>query len=188
LLTGASDGEGLSVLLTGEQRLLVAADAETVIRATTGGVAGLDDLLAVFVGDLPFDEAPVRGMERVGDGTAPGDGTRVLLAGPKGTTIVILLDLDKATPKALLAQDAGGKILLSANYDPFQTVGDGTDLLPTRLEIHVPALDLTVEAKYRDWQPLVPAAGLFTLEPPVGYTTESLEVVVRSIAERLASP
>jgi hypothetical protein len=196
LLTVASDGAGLSVLVIGKQQDLVATDAEQVLRDTTGGVAGLDDVLAVLVGDLPFDGAPVKSAVRVGpkpgdapadaDGPKPDDGILVILEGPKDTTVEALLDAELATPKHLVARDANGKDVLTATYDAFAPADAiGGALMPTRVEVYIPALDLSIEAKYRDWVTPEEPLGSFTLDAPDGYDVRSLEQAVLDAAKKL---
>ena len=182
LLTVTSDGAGLSVLLIDKQRQLVATDAEAVLREATHGSAGLDDILAVLVGELPFEGAPLRSIEPVGDGTKPDeDGIRVLLEGPRGTTVVALIDPELGTPKRIEALDPKLGSLLVATYDRFESVGDV--LLPTRVEVTVPSVDLTLEARYREWSVLSEPPKAFSVQAPAGYTTESLEVALRRVIE-----
>lgn len=187
LVTVSADGVGLSVLLTGEKKHLVAADAEAVLRDTTGGVAGLDDLLALLVGDLPFDQAPVRFMERVD--TRRGDAdkalARAVLDGPQQSTVDVLLDPDTATPDAIVARNQKGETLLSATYDRFEPL-DGL-LVPTRVQVYVPSIDLSVEAKYRGWEALeAPDPALFALDVAPELPVESLEEAVRRMVEKMA--
>jgi hypothetical protein len=189
LFTAASDGTMLSILLPSKQKFLVATDAEVVLRETTGGVAGIDDVLALLTGDLPFDEAPVTSITTVGDGSKDTDGARVVLQGPKNTVIEAILDPETATPKRLIARDAKGDTLLAAAYDKFEAVGDR--MVPTRVEVFVPSIDLSVEAKYRNWEILEPVPdGVFALQAPPDFQTESLETAVRSAVDKMtqASP
>lgn len=185
LFTAASDGAGLSVLLVNERRQLVAVDAERVLRETTGGVAGLDDLLAVLVGDLPFDDAKVLQTELHGDGDGPEqDSVRVVFEGPNGSQVDVLLDAVLNTPRQLVAKSAEGEVLLSATYEGFTAVGDRH--LPSRVELLVPSIDLTVDARFRDWEPLAEAPPVFSMDAPDSFTTESLEASVRKIVEEMS--
>jgi hypothetical protein len=164
---------GLSVLLAGPKRYLVAADAEAVLRETTGGVAGLDDLLALLAGDLPFEQARPRSVETLPPDANGEAAVLLTLDGPKNTTVHVELDPARATPRRIVAFDAKGEPLISAEYDRFEQMLDAW--MPTRVEVYVPAIDLTVEAKYRAFVPQVPS----------DFTTEPLESVIRTIVEKV---
>lgn len=184
VVTVGSDGVGLEVLLVGQKKDLVAADAEEVLRGTTGGVAGLDDLFAVLSGDPPFDDAPVRSVRDVAIPDDPNGAHQIVatLDGPKGTVVEVSLDPSTATPERLVAFDRKGTVLMSATYDPFEAVGDA--LMPTRVELYLPALDLTVEFKFRGWEVLATPPENLVPALPDGFTTESLEEAVRKLAEK----
>lgn len=188
LVTASSDGVALSILLAGQERQLLAADAESVLRETTGGVAGLDDVFAVLVGDLPFDEARVRSLKTTPDPLFVGPATPeapvpqlvcVELDGPKDTTVEAYLNAD-ATPRSLIARDGRGDVVMTATYDPFALVG--ADWMPTRVELYMPALDLTVEAKYRSWETLTAVPDSIVPTVPAGFTSEPLETLLRGLA------
>ena len=185
VVTVGSDGAGLEVLLIGQQRDLVANDAESVLRETTGGVAGLDDVFAVLTGDLPFDAATVRDIAKI-PAAEPGgtEWIRAHLDGPKGSIIEVVIDPSNAAPSAITALDKKGSPLITATYDPFQLVGDAW--MPTRVELYVPALDLTVECKYKSWDVLGEPPTNLVPPPPDGFTVESLEEAVRKLAAATA--
>lgn len=187
LVTVASDGAGLSVMLVSQKKDLVALDAESVIRAATGGVASLDDAFAVLTGDVPFDQADVRELDQMpaDDVDHPGL-VRARLAGPKQTMVELWLDPANATMVELVALDKKGDSVMSAKYDPYELVG--TDLMPTRVELYVPSLDLLVETRYKSWEVL--AAPPTTLVPvvPDNFVIESLEEAIKKLAEKELAP
>jgi hypothetical protein len=185
LLLASSDGVGLSVVLMGQGKHLVAADAEAVLREATGGVAGLDDLLAVLVGDLPFDTAPVKSMERLGEAKG-GEWILVVLEGPKGTSVEATLDPDAATPHTLVARGPKGEELLTASYDRFEMVGDAW--MPTRVELVVPAIDLVLESRYKTWEHLDTPPESFEIVVPDGFVTESLEEAALGVVKKATTP
>jgi hypothetical protein len=178
LITVSTDAAGLSVLLIAEERQLAAVDAEAVLRETTGGVAGLDDLLALLVGDLPFDTARVLALQRT------EGGTRVLLEGTAGATVEAVLDPALGTPRSLVAANREGATLMRATYDPFVPFGD--TLVPSGVELLVPSLDLAVELRYRTWDAAEPDAAVFQVVAPPGYRVESLEAAVERLLGRMA--
>ncbi|MBT3222318.1 MAG: DUF4292 domain-containing protein [Proteobacteria bacterium] len=168
LLTVASDGQGLAATIPKNERYLVAEDAEAVLQEATGGVAGMDDVLALLVGDLPFDEAKVKSKKRLGDGLV-----LITFAGPSKTTVEAVLDGATGTPRQIVALGPKGQPVLTATYEPFAD-RDG-NLMPTQVEMLVPDLDLKVELKYKTWKVLEEAPDVFVLQAPDGYETESLE-------------
>ena len=171
LLTVASDGEGLAATIPKNERHLVAADAEAVLQEATGGVAGMDDVLALLVGDLPFDEAKVKSKKRLPDGLV-----QITFAGPSKTTVEVVLNGADGTPRQIRALGPKGQPVLTANYEPFAD-RDG-HLMPTVVELVVPDLDLTVDLRYKTWKVLEEAPDVFVLQAPEGYDTESLEEAV----------
>jgi hypothetical protein len=187
IVTVASDGAGLSVVLTNAKRQLLATDAEVVIREATGGVASLDDAFAVLSGDLPFDAAEVREVEllAVDDPVHPGL-VRVSLDGPKQTRVEVWLDPVDATLRELVALDKKGTPVMSAKYDPYELVG--TDLLPTRVELYVPALDLLVETRYRNWSVMETPPETLMPVIPDDFVVQSLEEAIRKLAEKQLAP
>lgn len=174
LLTVASDGEAIAVWIAKARRHLEASSAELVIRETTNGAAGIDDVLAVLQGDLPFDDAAVRRLVKLPDGTI-----RLTLMGPEKTRVLADLDPTDGTPRRLEALGKKGEVLLVVGYDGFSDV-DG-QLLPDQVDLEVPALDLTVQLKYKTWKRLDEPPDVFALAPPEGVEVESLEEVVAGL-------
>jgi len=168
-----SDGQGVAVTLTKERRHLVAADAELVVAEVTGGAASLDDVVAVLVGDLPFDEAEVLSLERTDEGV----GAR--LAGPADTAVDVLIDPELGTPQRVEVRHAEGGLLLSASYERFLRV-EG-HLVPAALEVDVPSLDLDLTLRYRDWAVLGQPPDVFSIEAPPGFESEPLEDALQGL-------
>jgi len=176
LATLTSDGQGVSATLTKEQVHYVADDGEALLREATGGAAGVDDLLALLVGDLPFDQAPVRSFQAV------DDGVMAILEGPEGVVVEAVLDPDDKTPVSLTARDKQKSLLLQATYEGWTSL-DGQDL-PQRVEVEVPAVDLSVAVRYQGWSRLEGDPD-FPVATPDGYTQASLEDAVRKSVEQI---
>lgn len=174
LLTLSSDGEALSVLLVGARRHLVAADAEAVVREVSSGAAGLDDLVSVLVGDIPFDDVEATAVSAAEDGSA-----MARLEGPRDTELEVHLD-QAGMPTRIDAFDPKGGLLLSAVYEGFEEVDGGT--LPTALTLELPSLELTIDMRYKSWSVLGEAPVDFTVGTPEGFAAESLEDAVRAAA------
>jgi len=174
LLTVASDGEGIAVWVAKAKRHMVAESAEEVIRETTNGAAGIDDVLAVLQGDLPFDDAQVKRLEKLADSNV-----RLTLMGPERTRILADLDPSSGTPKRIEALGKKGEVLMVVNYGAFSDI-DG-QLLPDEVDLQIPSLELTVHLNYKAWKRLDKAPEVFTLTPPDGVEVEALEDVVKGM-------
>lgn len=180
LATVSSDGAGLSVLLTGKREQIVATDAELVLREATGGVAGVDDVLALLVGDLPFDEAPIAAITREGDPEHPESiRVKITLTGPEKSRVEAWLDASDATPRRLVATGQDGVEVLRADFDPFED-RDGT-LWPTRLVLAVPSLTLDAEVRYKSFEVLAEAPAVFDVRAPEGWTIVPMEQATKSL-------
>jgi outer membrane biogenesis lipoprotein LolB len=175
LVTFASDGEGLAILLAREKRHLVATEAEAVVREVTGGTAGLDDLWAVLTGDLPFDDAKVKTWK------AEEEGVRAVFVGPKKTLVVAMLDPVTGTMRWLEASRQK-KLLLKATYAPYKEV-DG-QLMPTEVALEVPSLDLVVTLRFKTWKAIDEMPDVFGQEAPGGIQSEPLERLIERWAEK----
>ncbi|MEZ4235812.1 MAG: hypothetical protein R3F59_06550 [Myxococcota bacterium] len=192
LATLQTDGEGAAVNLMRDERHLLAARADDVLRANTHGAIGVDALLGVLEGDVPLDDAPVR-SERPGD-----DGTvQVVLDGPDGTALSVILDAARGTPVSMVAWDVDGTALLEASYEPFEALPGSPEAapvwVPSAVTLRLPALDLLAELKYRSWQ--VPeadspalASEVFGLAPPPGFSSQPLEDVAVGLFAGLLPP
>ena len=64
LIYVASDGKAASLYLFSQNTWMGTDKAEETLRELTGGAAGLEDLLSVMVGQLPFADADILSAER----------------------------------------------------------------------------------------------------------------------------
>lgn len=191
LATLQTSSGGASVALARQRQHLVAENAEHVLRETTSGVVGLDDLLGLFVGDLPLDAVSPR-SEHVSEGGI----AEVLLDGPEGTTLSLEIDTATATPRTLIARDKGGRVMLDVHYAPFgpQTLdasalsppatAEVTLWLPTDLTVALPGLDLDLEVHMKSWSVPSPMPDVFGIDAPEGFSSSPLEDVLRQWAAR----
>lgn len=180
LFTAVSDGLGLSILDIGKQRQFLSVDAEKVLREASGGVAGLDDVIAMLVGDLPFDAAEVRSTRALSDPDHPqAPPVEVVFAGPKDTSVVAVLDSALGTPRTLTALDAKGAAMVTATYADFTPVD--TTPMPTAVTLDAAPLDLHIDIRFRSWEILAEPPAFDTATPP-GFTATPLEDALRKIA------
>ena len=178
LVTVKSDATGLALHLVRDRRHLVASDAESVMLATTGGVIGVDELFAVLVGDLPFDSQRARGLR------ASDEGVSVHFKMPGKNIVYAVLNPANGTPRSLRAMNSKDELILSAVYGDFEAVGG--QLMPKHVALELPALDLSIDVKYRSWKILEEPPQVFGLEPPEGTVSEPLEDLVRKMIDQFA--
>lgn len=177
LFTLSSDAVGVAAVLPRDRRHLAAVDAQSVLQDTVPGLAELDDLFGLLVGDVPLDEERVRQVQRLDD-----ERVVVVLDGPDGVLIAVTLWTATATPSGIVAQRSGGERLMAVTFAPFQEA-EGA-LMPTDVALEVPSLDLRVDLSYRSWRVLDTVPDVFGLDTPAGYTTESLERFLQDLASR----
>ena len=170
LVSFTSDGQGMAVLMARKKQHLAADNAEAVLQELTGGAAGMDDVLSVLVGDLPFDAARVRKKTKLRNGNV-----RVLFAGPDRTEVEAVLEPVHGTLVRLDARSRKGETLLTATYEPFEPLEDGT-YMPSRVELVVPRVELTVNLKYKKWERMESAPDVFHTAAPKGVQSKPLEL------------
>ncbi len=174
LVTLKTDGVGLAITnLRGQEHLLV-EEADALVLDQTRGVAGIDALLGLLVGELPLSGLEVREQEIL-----EGGDLRVVFSGPQEITVDAVIGASGAVPVSLEARDRQGTLLVLAEYGPFAPMGDGAEpLMPTEVSLNVPALLLELDVQYKDkgWIALEEAPPVFGLEPPEGMPSRSLDV------------
>lgn len=166
--TVTSDGTALAVHLPRDQRVLDSPTAQEVLAQATEGQLGLDDLVGMLLGDLPFDDAKVKSRKPLDDGTV-----HVVLAGPNATRLDVILEPDHATPTAIEVVEKTGRVLLTADFEPFEARDDGT-FVPSRVELYVPALAVSLDLRFKSWEILDEVPPVFDTSAPEGWTVEPL--------------
>lgn len=168
LATVTSDGVGLAVAIPRDRRQLASPDADRILRDATEGLLGLDDLVGLLLGDVPFDQGEVRRQRPLDDGAV-----EVHLAGPDGTRLVVVLEPVHATPVSARVFERTGRELLNASFEPFEVQPDGT-VLPTRVTLGLPALALGLDLKFKAWERLDEVPPVFDNRAPEGWSVEPL--------------
>lgn len=168
MATLTSDGVGLAVALPRDRRLLSSPEADAILREATEGLLGLDDLVGLLLGDLPFDQGEVKRQTLLEGGLV-----EALLEGPDGTRLVVVLEPRFATPVSATVYERTGRELLAATFEPFEPQPDGT-VLPTRVGLVVAALALELDLRFKSWELLTEVPPVFDLTPPEGWSVEPL--------------
>lgn len=180
IVQAVSDNQGLVVLVAKDSKALTAPDAASVLQGLSGGSAGLDDLVAVLIGDLPFDDAKVTRKKRLPNGDA-----EVGFVGPDKTVVDAVLNPLDGSPRSLKAYGPKGQLILEATYGAF--VDQGGQRVPETVAVFVPQLDLTIDLRYKSWKYEESPAQAFSLVPPAGYTPEPLQVLLQKAIDKLAT-
>ena len=173
LMTLHTNGTTAVVNLTTDRTQLEAADAESQIRTLTDGLAGVDEVLGLLVGQVPLDGLKMQEQSRTPDGDL-----QLKMQGPRGVIADLVLDDPTATPVSIDVHEASGEPLLSATYGPFEPLEEGSAvLLPSEVEVSITPLQATLRLRYKRWVNLgdeVP--DVFGLEPPEGFTVRVLDL------------
>ena len=180
LLKLISDGEAIAVGIPREKRHLLGVNAEEAIREATSGAAGVDDVLAILVGDLPFDNLEVVRMRKVVGGVL------MVFEGPRGAHLDAVIEEIHGTLVQLELVDSEGSLLVSATYDDYQEVDD--IWMPKHVELWMPATQLSVDLKFRQWKKLDEAPDVFSVAPPKGILAEPLEDLLGNLGIELGPP
>jgi hypothetical protein len=171
LATLQTDGVGVAIATTQDRQHRVAAQADQVLRETTGGLLGLDALLGLLVGQVPLDPARAQAPRELEDGDL-----EVTVLGPGESRAAVTLVRSTATPRAVVVSGSGGRVLASAVYGPFEPHPETGNLLPTEVELALPDLELTLTVRYRSWSFPEALPEVFGLAPPAGYASGPLEL------------
>ncbi len=176
-----ADGTAFAAWFPKDRRHLLAPDAEALVRDATKGAIGLDELIGLLVGDVPFDAASLRGL-----GVVEQEGrVRATFEGPGGVGVTLDLDPATLTPARLVATGADGAELLRVDYEGWLPFVD--HLLPAKVDLTVPSYDLTLSLRYQGWTR--PEAMLpMDTAPPEGVISESLVEVIRASAQAMDAP
>ncbi|MCB1129291.1 MAG: DUF4292 domain-containing protein, partial [Verrucomicrobiae bacterium] len=175
LLYAVSDGAGLGVFDVRNNTFYSTKDAERLLREATGGAAGLDDLVSLMIGRLPFEDAEVTEVREI-------DGMSVFtFAGPEGTRAEVTLDPRTLTTRKVEAFDHLGQRVLTADYTDYLRVGGSR--LPEEVRVEVPQIELKVSLEFNSWNELGRIPDSFTLPQPGGSTYVDLNAWVDKARE-----
>ncbi len=147
LIYVASDGKAASLYLFSQNTWMGTDKAEETLRELTGGAAGLEDLISVMVGQLPFADADILSAERKDKETL-----QYIFGTPQGGRAEVSLREKDLTTQKLNAYDESGKNVLSADYTDYMKVGKSR--LPEEVVMTIPGVNLTLELSFDTWDEL----------------------------------
>lgn len=179
LLTLHTDGTALSVVDRPNRLHRFTPDAERMLRDATEGLAGVDQVLGLLVGDLELEGMPILERSR----TEAGD-LALVLQGPRDTRVSLTLDDPLGTPVRVAISDTEGTEVLTADYGAFQPIDDDAEVptyLPSEVTVGMARFDLTLNVKFKRWAVLDgDLPDVFGLDAPNGFTTTPLDLSVLS--------
>ena len=174
LLFLAADGEALRLFSTTRGAFLQAEDAESALRSFTGGAAGLNDVVSVLAGRLPFAGAMLQASSR-DDGVS-----RLTFASPQGAKAEVEVDEATLTTQTVRAFGASGELAFSATYGAYVNVGGA--LLPELVLVEIPPLDMRLTLTLSSWEVLAEVPTTFVLTPPEGIVPEDLLALLATLS------
>lgn len=163
LATAQTDGERASIELRRDQQHFWAEAVEQTVRDWTGGELGVDDVVGMFLGQVPLPDSPtdlVDGGETVS--YSRGDAVTVTLAGsPLRPSEVRIVD--------------DGVERLRLRYDGWEAFDAG--VLPSGWALTVPALELSLDVRFKSFEPIEQAPDVFGTAAPPGFSSASWQAV-----------
>lgn len=177
VLTLTSDGTGVVLINNRDKQYVVEQDAAGLISTKTAGAMRIGDLVDVLLGLLPITDASVRRREQT------DAGLRLTFDAPEGWTIDALIDPVTGTPTQVVVDDAKGHRAVVAAYEPYQVV-EGR-LMPTRLELHLPVIDLHLDLMFKTWKQLDTAPDVFSPGVPTGYEVVPFAVYAQNVKDSM---
>lgn len=161
VVTLSSDGQRAVFLNAHDRQYIFADDVATLLGGATGDAVSLDDVVSLLLGLLPVEAAHVRSKQIL------AEGVEFVFDGPAGTVLTALVDPATGTPVHVSVDDAHGKRTVEASYEPFMAVD--AFLLPTRIDIDVPSVELSLDLKFKSWTMITEVPDVFSPVAPEGY-------------------
>ncbi len=170
LVYAASDGKALGIYVAPEKMWLGSDNAEGLLREMTGNAAGLEDLVALMTGRLPFQDAEIVGAKNQGDEAV------YTFKGPEDTKAIVVLDPRKLTSRRIEAYDPTGAMVLEADYEDYSKVG--RTLLPEAVRIKASSIDFLLELEFDAWDEIGVIPDAFQVPAPPGSRVIDLDDLV----------
>ena len=176
VMTCASDGQSLALLIPRERIWAGEEAGEDKIREASGGLAGLAELGALLVGQLPVLDAPVVFASRAESGLS------YEVEGPSGTSVGLEIDARSQLVTHAEFRDADDEVWVRLDHTPGETAG--TSAFPSQSTLEVASTGMTMTLNYSSWQVLESSPVSFTLPAPEGIEVVALE----DLPARLGKP
>lgn len=159
VVSATSDGRRLLFLNQRDRQAFVDEDLVESLAQSTEGQLSPADVVDVFLGLLPVEARHLQRTRR------EGEQLRMRFQREGGVALTAWVDPVQGTPRRLVLTKGGGRPLVEVTYEPFASQ-DGEPLLPTRMVWEVPAVELSVDLRFRSWSILDGAPDVFAPEIP----------------------
>ncbi len=176
VMTCASDGQSLALLIPREKIWAGEASGDDRIREASGGVAGLSELGALLVGQLPMLDAPVVFESRTESGLA------YQVEGPSGTSVALEIDAGSQMVTRAVFRDEDESAWVRLSHTPGESAGGAA--LPSQSLLEVASTGMTMTLTYSSWQVLESSPVSFSLPVPEGIEKVTLEGLPARLEKR----
>jgi hypothetical protein len=177
VLTLSTNGTAVGLMNARDKQWVQDDHAGSMLGSATGGSVSLDDLVGLLLGLLPLAEDSVRSREEV------QGGVRLVVSGPGDTVITAVVDPLTATPREVSVANAAGEVLVTGSYEPFEALEEAW--MPTRLQLYVVPIDLSLDLRYKSWKAPEEVADMFTIAAPEGFAVLTFAEYGAAMAETL---
>lgn len=175
ILTVATDGRGLSFLNTRDRQAFREDDVAGILGTSAAGQVTVPELIGVLVGLVPITASDLARTRR------DGDAVRVQFKRAEGVVVRAWVDPVRGTPRRVEVEDRKGRSVVEADYAVFEADGDGP-LMPTRVTLFVPSVELTVDLRYKTWVALDAPPDVFAPAVPEGWSTLPMSDFAKGLA------
>lgn len=176
VLTVATDGEGLTFLNTRDRQAFREDDVDAILGEASAGQVTLSELIGVLVGLVPVTADDLAKTRR------EGDALRLQFRRAEGVQVRAWVDPVLGTPLRVEVEDKRGRDVIQAEYAAFEA-DDGGPLMPTRVTLYVPSVELTLDLRYKTWVALDAPPDVFTPEVPDGWRVLPMSAFAEGLAD-----
>ncbi|MEN0068045.1 MAG: DUF4292 domain-containing protein [Myxococcota bacterium] len=163
MATAQTDGAGASVVLRRQSQHFWVDSLDATVRGWMGEELGLDGVVGLFVGQVPLPDDP--STLRAAD-----DGSHSYVRSQPGQgTMMVRLAGEPLHPSEVRIDDANGQERLTLRYGEFRSTDAGR--LPKEWSLSVPSMELTLDVRFKSWEPLETAPEVFSTAAPEGFAS-----------------
>lgn len=167
MLQGTANEQELVLVIPPLNKAFTATNPDAAMQALTGGVLGVDGVLAMLMARLPDVELTTLEVQEL-----PKART-LLLAAPGGYQVLATVGNKRGRLRGLVLSDADGAVLMDVTYEG--SFRDARGYYPELLTMSLPALDLNLKADFQAWEVMGEVPAIFTTPVPEGAEVVDIE-------------